>query len=149
MKITQLSVFLENVPGKLTVPCRVLAGAGVNIMAVSLADTNRFGLLRLIVDDPPTALQALTAADCIVETGDVIAIAIGDHPGGLDDVLEIIEAEEINLEYLYSFTRPLGPCIVVVCSFTNTDDAIAALRAANVTIIDNLTDLNDLTQGDA
>ncbi len=149
MKITQLSVFLENEPGKLTVPCRALAAAGVNIMALSLADTNRFGLLRLIVNDPPGALEALTAADCVVETGDVIAIAIGDHPGGLDDALEVIEAEDINLEYLYSFTRPLGRCIVVVCSFTNTDDAIAALRAANVTIIDDLNDLNDLTQHDA
>jgi len=141
MKITQLSVFLENDVGKLTVPCRALAAAGVNIMALSLADTNKFGLLRLIVNDPPRALQALTAADCVVETSEVIAIAIGDHPGALDEVLEIIEAEDINLEYLYAFTRPLGQCTVVVCSFTNTDAAMTALRGANVTIIDDLNDL--------
>ena len=84
MKITQLSVFLENVPGKLTVPCRVLAGAGVNIMALSLADTNRFGVLRLIVDDPPAALKAL-------ETGLVDVSPLVTHSYNLEDLATALE----------------------------------------------------------
>ena len=141
MKITQISVFLENKPGKLTVPCGALADAGVNILALTLADTNRFGLLRLITDDAPLALRALDEAGCVVETGDVIAIAIDDHPGGLEGVLDIIDAADINLEYIYSFARRAGEAAVLACSFTSADDALTALRAANVKIVDDLDDL--------
>ena len=146
MKIMQLSVFLENQPGKLTVPCRALAGAGINIMAVSLAHTNRVGVLRLVVSDGPRGRDVLNAAGCVVETDDVIAVTIGDHPGGLEQVLEVIEAQQINLEYLYSVTRPASRQPVLVCSFADPDAALTALTAANITVITDLHALLPPTQ---
>ena len=136
--ITQISVFLENEPGKLSVPCRALARAGINIMALSLTATNRLGVLRLIVPDAERAMEVLSAADCVAEADDVVAVAVPDRPGGLEDVLEIVEAEHINLEYVYSFTRPADESAVLVCSFGDTPTAVAALRAANVAVIDGL-----------
>ena len=141
MKIMQLSVFLENQPGKLTVPCRALAEAGINIMAVSLAHTHRVGVLRLIVSDGPRGRDVLDAAGCVVETGHVVAIAIGNHPGGLEEVLEVIEAEQINLEDIYPLTRPADQAAVLICTFADPDAALAALTAAHITVI---TDLNAL-----
>ncbi len=138
MKITQLSVYLENSPGKLTVPCRALAAAGINIMAVSLAHTNRVGVLKLIVSDPPRGRDVLDAAGCVVETGEVIAIAIADRPGGLEEVLEAIEPEQINLEDVYALTRPADQAAVLVCAFANPDAALTALTAANVQVIHDL-----------
>ena len=136
--VTQVSVVLENEPGKLSVPCRALARAGINIMALSLTATNRFGMLRLIVADPERAVEILNAAGCVVETDDVVAMAVPDRPGGLEDVLEIVEAEHINLEYIYPLTRPAADSAVLVCSFGDTPTAAAALRAENVAVIDDL-----------
>ena len=139
--ITQVSVFLENKPGKLSVPCRALARAGINIMALSLTDTNRFGVLRLIVADAGRAARALQAAGCVVETDAVVAMAVPDRPGGLEDVLAAIEGEGINLEYIYPLTRPAGLSPVLVCSFKDIAAATSALRAANVAVIDDLSSL--------
>ena len=139
--ITQVSVILENEPGKLSVPCRALAQGGINIMAMSLTATNRLGVLRLVVSDPDRAMQILDDADCVVEADQVLAVAVPDRPGGLEDALETVEAEHINLEYLYSFTRPVGESVVLVCSFADIPAAVAALQAANVDMIDDLDSL--------
>ena len=136
--ITQISVLLENEPGKLSVPCRALARAGINIMALSLTATNRLGVLRLIVPDAERAMEVLAAADCVAEADDVVVVAVPDRPGGLEDVLEIVDAAHINLEYVYSFTRPVGESAVLVCSFADAPAATAALQAANVSIKDDL-----------
>jgi len=139
--ITQVSVFLENEPGKLSVPCRALARAGINIMALSLTATNRLGVLRLIVPDPARAMDVLAAADCTAESDTVVAVAVPDRPGGLEDVLEIIEAEHINLEYIYSFTGPADESAVLVCGFEDAQAAVAVLRAAGAAVIDGLSAL--------
>ena len=136
--ITQLSVILENEPGELSVPCRALARAGINIMALSLTATNRLGVLRLIVSDPERGMQVLDDADCVVEADQVLAVAVPDRPGGLEDALEAVEAEQINLETLYSFTRPVGESVVLVCRFADAPAAAAALQAAHVGIVDDL-----------
>ena len=88
MKINQLSFFLENEPGHLARLCRVLAGAGVNIITLSLADTAQFGILRLIVDDWRKAKTAIEARGCTVKVAEVIATQVEDRPGGLADVLD-------------------------------------------------------------
>lgn len=139
--ITQVSVVLENEPGKLSVPCRALAQARINIMALSLTATNRFGMLRLIVADAERAVKVLNAAGCVVETDDVVAMAVPDRPGGLEDVLEIVEAVHINLEYIYPLTRPAADLAVLVCGFADIAAAMAALQVADVTVI---TDLDSL-----
>ena len=86
MKITQLSIFVENKPGRLTAPCRALADAGINIRALSLADTQRYGILRMIVSDPGTAQKVLDQAGFMVKATEVVAVEVPDRPGGLAQV---------------------------------------------------------------
>jgi len=89
MKITQLSVFVENAPGHILAPCRALADAGVNIRALSLADSQTFGILRLIVSDWRRAAKVLEDANFSVKATEVLAVEIPDHPGGLSQVYRI------------------------------------------------------------
>jgi len=142
MKINQLSVFLENSPGRLSEPCKVLAAAGVNILTLSLADTEQFGILRLIVRDWRKARQVLEKAGCVVNVTEVVALEVQDRPGGLEEVLKIVEKAGINIEYMYAFTyRSRDQAIIVFC-FEQPDQAIKALQAAGVNPIGDI-DLYD------
>ena len=97
MAITQLSVFLENRPGQLAAAVRLISQAGVNIRALSLADTKDFGLLRLIVDDVPQAKAVLSEHSIVLETP-VIAARMDDVSGALDRILRLLETTQINVE---------------------------------------------------
>ncbi len=134
MKLHQLSIFLENKPGHLVAPCKVLADAGINILTLSLADTQQFGILRLIVRDWQRAKSALEAAGCVVRVTEVVAIEVPDRPGGLADTLIAIEKAQANVEYLYAFTFKRGNQGVMVFRFDDPDRAIAALAAAGIKI---------------
>jgi hypothetical protein len=105
MKLHQLSLFLENHPGALKVPCRLLAGAGINILTLNLADTAEYGILRLIVKDWQRARQVLTDAGCVVNVAEVIAIDVPDRPGGLADVLDVLDSENLGIAYVYAFVH--------------------------------------------
>src|SRR5574340_1674345 len=96
MKLRQPSLFLENRPGQLRAPCKVLGDAGIDILTMSLADTQQFGILRLLVKDPDRARQVLEAAGVVVNLTDVLALDVPDHPGGLAEVLEAFEQAEIG-----------------------------------------------------
>ena len=117
MKIQQLSIFLENKPGRLVAACEVLAAAGINLITLSLADTQRFGILRLIVRDWQRAKEVLEAAGLVVKVTDVLAIEVPDQPGGLAGVLRAIERAAINVEYMYAFTEKVGDKAVLVFRF--------------------------------
>jgi hypothetical protein len=138
MKITQLSVFLENKPGRLSVPCKALAKAGLNILTLSLADTRQFGILRVILKDWKKAKATLEAAGLVVNVTEVIAIEVDDRPGGLAHVLEVIEQAGINLEYMYAFTFGREDKAVLVFRFEDPDAAIKLLQAKNVNVIDSV-----------
>jgi hypothetical protein len=138
MKIQQLSVFLENKPGRLSAPCRALAQAGINILTLSLADTRQFGILRLILKEPDKAKAALEEAGCVVNVTEVIAIEVHDQPGGLAGVLEIIEQAGINLEYMYAFTFRSGDKAILVFRFEDPDAAIALLQSNGYSVIDSV-----------
>ena len=135
MKIHQLSMFLENKPGRLSEPCRVLAEADINILTLSVADTQQFGILRLIVRDWERAKQVLEASGCVVNVTEVVATEVEDRPGGLASILEIIESAGLNIEYMYAFTFRSGDRAVIVFRFDNPDLAIAALQSKGVNII--------------
>ncbi len=136
MKINQLSVFLENRPGRLSTPCRALAAAGVNIITLSLADTQSFGILRIIVADWQRGLAALEAAGCTVNLAEVVAVPVADRPGGLAEVLEIIEQGRLNLEYMYAFTLRAGDRALMVFRFEDPDAAILWLKSKGVSVVD-------------
>jgi hypothetical protein len=136
MKLKQLTLFLQNEPGALTVPCRTLAAAGINIITFALADTQQFGILRLIVREWEKAREVLEQSGCLVKVTEVVAIEVEDRPGGLARVLEVLEGARINVEYVYAFTRKQGDRAVLVFRFAEPDAAIEALRAAGVGVLD-------------
>lgn len=135
MKLHQLSVFLENRPGQLSVPCRALAQADINIVTLSLADTQQFGILRLIVREWERAKKVLEDAGCVVNVTEVVAIEVEDRPGGMAQLLEAIEELKINIEYMYAFTCRCGDKAIVVFRFDNPDAAVAALQSKSINVV--------------
>ena len=137
MKLQQLSVFLENKAGALTAPCKALAAAGIDIVTLSLADTQQFGILRLIVKEPAKAKAVLEKAGSVVKTTDVVAIEVADRPGGLAEVLEAIEGGNLNIEYMYAFTfrRGGGDKAVLVFRFDAPDQAIRLLQSKGISVV--------------
>ena len=103
MTIEQLSVFVENKPGKLVEALETISQAGIDLRALSLADTAEFGILRVIVDKPAPALEALSEAGYLVRSNQVIPVSVGDRPGGLSAVLRVLADEGVNVEYTYAF----------------------------------------------
>ncbi len=101
LTIKQLSVFLENKPGRLCAATDALAKEGVNINALTLADTSEFGILRIIVDAPDRAAEILRSSGVVVGVTDVLAIAMEDAPGGAGDILHILSSAGLNIEYMY------------------------------------------------
>lgn len=135
MKLNQLSLFLENKPGSLSQPCRLLAQAGLNILTLSLADTEQFGILRLILRDWEQARSVLEKAGCVVKVTEVVAIEVPDRPGGLAEILVVVEKAGINVEYMYAFTVKQESKGVLVFRFDNPDSAIQKLQAQQINLI--------------
>jgi len=132
MRIPQLSIFVENKPGHLAVPCRLLAESGINIVTLSLADTQQFGILRLIVREWQRAREVLEAAGWVVAVTDVLAIEVRDQPGGLAELLGVFAKAGIDVKYMYAFTARMGNCAVLVFRFDDLDAAISALTRAGI-----------------
>jgi hypothetical protein len=139
MKLKQLSIFLENKPGRLSHPCRILADAGINILTLCLADTEQFGILRLIVKDWQAARDALEKAGCVVNVTDVLAIEIPDRPGGLVGVLTVLEPNALNIEYMYAFTFKTAKNAVMIVRFEDPERAVALLNANGVSVLKSAT----------
>ena len=149
MKIHQLSLFLENKPGHLSSVCRTLQGAGVNIVTLSLADTQQFGILRLIIREWEKAKQVLESAGYVVNVSEVVATEVDDRPGGLAEILEIIEGAHLNIEYMYAFTFRKGNRAVLVFRFDDPDGAIKALQASKRNVLGSVELFADAAKGPA
>jgi len=135
MKIHQLSLFLENKPGQLTEPCRLLAQAGINIRTLTLADTEEFGILRLIVSDWQKGDRLLEEAGYVVNVTEVVAVEVPDRPGGLAELLAVFDHTDINIEYMYAFTFGRGDTAVMIFRFDKPDAAIERLQLAGNIIV--------------
>ena len=107
MAIRQISVFLENHSGSLSAVTRVLAEAGVDMRAMAVADTQDFGILRLIVRNTDNAIQALKAHGYLTAVNEVTAAVIPDEPGGLCHLVNLLADEDVNIEYSYAFLREM------------------------------------------
>jgi hypothetical protein len=138
MTIKQLSLFLENKPGSMSAPCRVLANAGINILTLSLADTQQFGILRLILRDWDKARKVLEDAGCVVKVTDVLAIEVPDRPGGLVEILEAMEKGRINVEYMYAFTLKQENKGVLVFRFDQPEGAAKVLNGVGINVINSV-----------
>lgn len=135
MKLKQISIFLENKKGRLWKALTILKNSGINIRALSIADTSEFGILRLIVPDPESAKSALEEENFVVKINDVIAVEVNDEPGGLEKILEILNKADINVEYIYAFVEKKGKKAIVVLRTEDINAGIDALKKSGVTIL--------------
>ena len=130
MRIRQISIFLENKPGQLSAICRDLADAGINIATLSLADTADFGIVRMIVDDHEKAEDVLAEKGHVLNVREVIAVCVPDRPGGMAEVMQVLDAAGANIEYSYAFAFHKGEKAVLVFRFDDNARAENALKAA-------------------
>lgn len=135
MTINQLSIFVENKAGTVAKITKSIADAGVSIRALSVADTQEFGILRLIVSDVDKAKEALSKNDCVVSVTKVIGVQIPDVPGGLSEVLGLMSENNINVEYLYAFITVSGRHAYVVLRVEDNEKAAEILSGKGIKII--------------
>ena len=114
MSVKQLSVFAENKPGAVAEIIDVLAGEGIDIRAMNVADTQDFGILRLIVSDAEKAKGALANGGCVVSVTDVICVEMPDKPGALGNIIHLLARHQVNIEYMYAFIAVSGQLAFVV-----------------------------------
>lgn len=133
--ISQISVFIENESGKLYEIADILGKSGINIRALSLADTSDFGILRLILDDPVAGYNILKQHEFTVGRTEVIAVEVPDKPGGLASVLKVLRDNYVNIEYMYAFVERSGECAVMIFRFDDTEKAIEALQLNNIIMV--------------
>ena len=132
MKVKQLSLFLENKPGALSRPVKLLAKARLNILTLSIADTQQFGILRFVLRDWERAKQVLEKEGFVVKVSDMVAIEVADEPGGLAAILMTLEKAGVNLEYMYGFTLKSEGKGVLAVRFDDPDRAIVALQEKGI-----------------
>ena len=133
MKIRQISIFLENQPGRLSALCRTLAEAGVNLSTLMLSETGEFGLLRIITPDADKARAVVEKAGYAVTASEVLAIQVPDKPGGLAAVLTAIDSHPVSVEYMYAFACRTGRAIMII-RFSDLDRAIGILQKAGINV---------------
>ncbi len=135
MKIKQLSIFLENKKGRLYTALNILAKNGINIRALTIADTSDFGILRLIVPEPEKAQKILENNNFLVKINEVVSVEMQDQPGGLTSILKVLNDYDINLEYLYAVTVHSEKAILLLRT-DDLDQLIMVLKKANIPFFD-------------
>ena len=137
MKIKQLSLFLENKPGALSRPVALLAKARINLLTLSIADTQQFGILRFILRDWERAKALLEKEGFVVKVSDLVAVEVPDEPGGLARILTTLEKAGVNLEYMYGFTLKEEGAGLLAFRFDDPDRAIQALAKKGLAPVRN------------
>ena len=135
MSLKQLTIFVENKKGALVDITKTLADNNVNLRALSIADTQDFGILRIIVNDNETATKALNDAGYLIKMTDVVGVKIGDQPGKLSKALEVLDKADINMEYLYAFMARTEKHAYVVLRVADNDMAEKVLEDAGFHMI--------------
>ena len=137
MYVKQVSVFLENKKGSLTDLTRILSGNGIDLIALSIADTEQYGILRCIMTDLDKGVKVLKNAGYVVRLTDVLAVCVPDHPGGLSQVLELLTKNDISVEYVYSFVRSTGSHALVIFHLSDLEKGLKVLTDNQVKLLDN------------
>jgi hypothetical protein len=135
MKITQISVFLENRKGRLYEVCSLLGKNKINIRALTIAETPEFGILRIVVDKPQEAIKLLKNKGFTANLTDIVAVEVEDKPGGLAGILKVLSIGDINVEYMYGFLEKSSDKALLVFRFEEPDKAIKILRKNKVKVI--------------
>jgi hypothetical protein len=134
--VKQLSVFLENSQGRLASMTQTLGEAGVDLLALSIADTTSFGILRAIVDDADKAMAVLKQAGYTVNTTEVLAVLVPDSPGGLAGILALLNSAHVNVEYLYSFVRKAQGNALILFKVDQVAKAAETLAGQGIKMLD-------------
>ena len=137
MYTKQISVFLENTTGSLHAMTRVLGECGVDLFALSIADSDNFGVLRCVAksDDIPKALAALRTGGYTARVSDVICVSVPDKPAGLADVLSLLEKNDLSIEYLYSFVRNTGVEAHLIFKLSDPTKGMKVFREGGIKIL--------------
>ena len=130
--VRQISVFVDNKPNQLAGVMKLIKDSRINVRALSLADTNDFGILRMIVNDTDKAVETLKSASYVVTVTEIVAISIPDSPGQLSRVLDILGSRNVNLEYLYAFLGKSDRAVSFVIRVDDNDNASAALTDGGI-----------------
>ncbi|MFA5515307.1 MAG: ACT domain-containing protein [Desulfuromonadales bacterium] len=135
MKVEQISIFIENKSGRLADVTQVIGDAGVNIRALSLADTSDFGILRLIVDKTDLARTILKEHGFTVSKTEVVAVEVPDRSLGLHGILKVLDGAKVNVEYMYAFVERCGENAVIIFRFDNTENALRVLIEKGINVL--------------
>ncbi len=137
MYITQISIFLENKKGRLKEITGILKDNNLNIRALSIAETKDFGVVRIIVDNPDQATKALKKGDFVVRQTKVLAVEVNDVPGGLNQILSLLDENDINIEYMYAFVEKATDKALLVMRFDDIDKAETTLKENKISIVES------------
>ena len=136
MTVKQLSVFVENRPGRLSAVTETLASAGINIRAVSIADTKDFGIMRIIVNDTDKAVAVLKENSFIASAANVIAVMAEDKPGSMASIMKTLYSENISVEYMYAaFINKEKGSACLILRVDNNEAAAEALKESGCTLL--------------
>ncbi|HEX2944559.1 MAG TPA: ACT domain-containing protein [Clostridia bacterium] len=135
MFVKQISIFLENKSGRLSEVTKTLGENNIDISALSIADTTDFGILRLIVNNPEKAEQILKAEGFTVSATSVIAIGVQDKPGGLAKALDVLDKEQIGIEYMYAFVSKSEDEALVILKVAEPEKAVDTLQANGISVL--------------
>ena len=135
MKIMQISIFLENRKGRLSDVCSLLGANDVNIRALTIAETESFGVLRIVVDKSDVAIKLLRDNHFVANFTDVVAIEVPDKPGGLASILKVLSDNDVNIEYMYGFVEKFSDKALLVMRFEDTDFAQQILAKHNIHVV--------------
>lgn len=134
MFVKQISVFLENTAGSLSRLTELLAQSNIDMTALSVADTEHFGVVRLIVKNPDEAIAVIRGAGYIARLTEVLAVRVPDSPGGLNDILHILDKAELSVEYIYSFMRGETGCALIIFRLNDNERAVKVLTEKGVSL---------------
>lgn len=137
MKLKQISIFLENSPGRLYEATRALGDAGINLRALTLAEASDYGVLRLLVSDVPKARRVMMEKHFPARVDEVVAVAINDKAGSLADALKPLMDANISVQYMYAFAGFTSDSAVMIFRFSDTDKAIDILQQNGMTLLDS------------
>ena len=135
MKLTQISVFLENRKGRLYEVCSLLGRNKINIRALTVAESEEFGILRIVVDKPAQAAQVLKKDGFVASLTDIVAVEVEDKPGGLSNILKVFSQSNVNVEYMYGFVEKKSDKALLVFRFDEPDKAIELLKKKKIKIV--------------
>ena len=135
MSVKQISVFLENKKGRLAEVTKTLSHEKINIRALSLADTADFGVLRIIVDNPERSLMVLKSHGFVAQVTEVIAVEVEDRPGGLSQILEVLDQDNVNVEYMYAYVEKSRENAIVICRIDDRERALQILEKNGITTL--------------